>query len=104
MNRSRLVGLVALAFCFLIAPRVAGGQTPGNVHRVGIVYLSGHHKVIVDGLRQGLRDLGLEEGKHFVLDIREVKGGDWTAVGEAARDLERAKVELIYAVTTQVAI
>ena len=54
---------------------------------LGIIYLSGHHQVVVDGLRQGLRDLGLEERKHFVLDIREIKGGDWQAVGEAARAL-----------------
>jgi putative ABC transport system substrate-binding protein len=71
---------------------------------VGAIYLSGHHQVIVDGLRQGLRDLGLEEGKHYVLDVREVTGGDWPAVGQAARDIERANVEVIYAVTTQVAL
>ena len=47
-----------------------------------------------DGLRQGLRELGLEEGKHIVLDIRDTKG-DLKAVGEAARDLERRKVDLI---------
>jgi len=70
---------------------------------VGIIHFSGHHHVVVDGLRQGLRELGLEEGKHIVLDIREIKG-DPKAVEEAARDLERGKVELIYTVTTQVTI
>jgi putative ABC transport system substrate-binding protein len=69
---------------------------------VGIIYLSGHHRVIVDGLRQGLRELGLEEGKHVILDIREI--GDLKASEEAARDLERGKVDLIYTVTSDVTI
>jgi len=102
MSTSRLVGLVVLALGPLIAPYAgAGGQTPGNVHRVGIIHLSGHHHVVVDGLRQGLRELGLEEGKHIVLDIRDTKG-DLNTVGEAARDLERRKVDLIYTVTSTV--
>src|SRR5262245_41913583 len=32
------------------------------------------------------------------------KGGDWPAVGQAARVLERANVEVIYAFTTQVTL
>ena len=87
----------------LTAPYGARGQTPGNVHRVGIIHVSGHHHAVVDGLRQGLRGLGLEEGKHILLDIRETKG-DAQAAEEAARDLERGKVDLIYAVTSQVAV
>jgi len=43
----------------------------------------------------------MEEGKQFVLDIRDAKG-DLKAVEEAARNLEREKVNLIYAVTTTV--
>src|SRR4030095_16182367 len=74
-----------------------------NVPRVGIIYLSGHHHVVVDGLRQGLQELGLEEGKHFALDIRKTTG-DPKAAEEAARDLERGKVDLIYTVTSQVTI
>jgi putative ABC transport system substrate-binding protein len=93
-----LVGGIALA-----TPLAAEGQTPGYVPRVGIIHLSGEHQVVVDGLRQGLRELGLEEGKHLVLDIRETKY-DLKAVEAAARDLERGKVDLIYAVTTPVAI
>ena len=56
---------------------------------MGVIHVSGHHHVVVDGLRQGLRDLGLEEGKQFVLDIRQIKD-DPRAAEEAARALERA--------------
>ena len=55
----------------------------------------------MDGLRDGLKQLGLEEGKHVVLDIRDAKG-DIKAVEEAAKNFEREKVNLIYAVHTSV--
>jgi putative ABC transport system substrate-binding protein len=96
--------LITLALGAFAAPSVAHAQAPGKIPHVGAIYLSGHHQVIVDGLRQGLHDLGLEEGKQYVLDQKQVKGGDWPAVGQAARDLERANVEVIYTVTTQVTL
>src|SRR2546426_10477515 len=97
MRPSRLVGLIVLALGPLIAPYAAGGQTPGHVSRVGIIFSGGSYQVLVDGLRQGLRELGLEEGKYVVLDIRDTKG-DLKTVEEAARDFERGKVDLIYTV------
>ena len=93
--------VAVLSGSILAAPFWAEGQTSGNVPHVGIIYISGHHHVVADGLRQGLRDLGLEEGKHFLLDIRETKG-DVKAAEEAARDLERGKVDVIYTVTSQI--
>jgi Fe2+ transport system protein FeoA len=89
------VGVLALVLGLLAAPLAAEAQTPGNVHRVGIIHVSGHHHVVVDGLRQRLRELGLEEGKHLVLDIREIQG-DLKAAEEAARNLERGNVEAIH--------
>jgi putative ABC transport system substrate-binding protein len=103
MTIMRAALAATFAVGLLTAPYGARGQTPGNVHRVGIIHVSGHHHVVVDGLRQGLRQLGLEEGKHLVLDIREITG-DRKAAEEAARDLERGKVGLIYTVTSQVTI
>src|SRR5262249_36015275 len=79
------------------------GQTSGNVPRVGIIHFSGEHRLVVDGLRQGLRGLGLEEGKHLVLDIRETPY-DLNAVEAVAPGLQRGKVDPIYAVTTPIAI
>ena len=100
----RLIGLaVILTVSFILAPLAAEAQIPRNAPRVGIIYVSGHHQVVVDGLRQGLRELGLEEGKHFALDIRKTTG-DPKAAEEAARDLERGNVDLIYTVTSQVTV
>jgi putative tryptophan/tyrosine transport system substrate-binding protein len=73
-----------------------------KVYRVGVVHHGGPYKAVVDGLRDGLRQLGLEEGKHFLLNIRDSKG-DLKAVEEAARVFERERVNLIYVVTTSAA-
>jgi putative ABC transport system substrate-binding protein len=54
-------------------------------------------------LKDGLKELGFEEGKQYNLRIRDVKG-DLTAVGETARNLEQQKVDLIYAVATGVSV
>ena len=47
----------------------------------------------LDGLKDGLRELGLEEGKQFSLTIRDTKG-DPKAAEEAARNLEARKSQL----------
>jgi putative ABC transport system substrate-binding protein len=58
---------------------------------------------MVDGLRAGLKQLGLEEGKQFNLVIRNWKGNAKVAE-EAARNFEQEKVNLIYATSTNSAI
>jgi putative ABC transport system substrate-binding protein len=90
----------------LLIVAVVGGasveaQQP-KVYRIGAIHQGGPIIAVVDGLRDGLKQSGLEEGKHFVLDIRDAKG-DIKAAEEAAKNLEREKVNLIYAVTTSVA-
>jgi hypothetical protein len=65
------VALLVLAL--LAAPLAAGAQAPVSAHRVGIIHEGGSYQVVVDGLRQGLRELGLDEGTHFVLDIRDTQ-------------------------------
>src|SRR5438552_1390675 len=74
-----------------------------KVHRVGVILQGGPTYQVVDGLREGLKELGLEEGKHLVLEIRDTKG-DLKAVEQAAKNLEREKVNLLYAINTSVTI
>jgi putative ABC transport system substrate-binding protein len=57
----------------------------------------------VDGLRDGLKELGFDAGKHYVLEIRDLKG-DLKAAEEAAKSLERDKVDLVYTVATSVSV
>jgi putative ABC transport system substrate-binding protein len=74
-----------------------------KVHSVGVILQGGPYYAVIDGLREGLRELGFEEGKHFVLQIRDTKG-DLKGVEEAARSLAQAKVNLLYTLATSVTI
>ena len=65
------------------------------------VHSGGSYYPIIDGLRAGLKELGLEEGKQFVLDIRDAKG-DLKIAEALARELERERFNLIYALSSRV--
>jgi putative tryptophan/tyrosine transport system substrate-binding protein len=90
-----------LAIFFLTTGHFAEAQQT-KVYRVGVIHQGGPYKAVVDGLQDALRQLGLEEGKHFLLDIRDSKG-DVKAVEEAAKVFERDRINLIFAVTTSAA-
>src|SRR5262249_14297265 len=100
VNRRRFL-LTSLAGA-LAAPTAARGHSPRNVRRVVILHQRGPYEGLVDGLRQGLRELGLEEGSQIVLEIRATS--DLKAVEEAARDLERGRIDLLYTAATSVTI
>jgi putative ABC transport system substrate-binding protein len=92
-----LVWLVALAlapFC------LAEAQQP-KIHRIGVIVSGGPVYEAVSGLMDGLKELGLEEGKQFTLAIKDAKG-DTKVAAEAARNFEREKVDLIYALPSSV--
>jgi putative ABC transport system substrate-binding protein len=55
----------------------------------------------IDGLRDGLKELRLEEGKQFTLTVRDTKG-DPKIAEDAAQRFEREKVNVIYALSTAV--
>lgn len=86
---------------FLVGCGAVAQAGQAKVFRIGAIHQGGPYKAVLDGLREGLKQSGLEEGKQFVLEIRDAKG-DLKAVEEAARNFEREKVNLIYAVTTSV--
>src|SRR6266571_1372837 len=90
-------GVLSILFVvvLLAVAVIAEAQQP-KVYRVGVLLPGDAWYEIIDGLRFGLKELGLEEGKQFVLDIRDTKG-DAKAAEEAARNLEQEKVNLIYA-------
>jgi putative ABC transport system substrate-binding protein len=97
MNK-KLVWLVTL---FFIAAGTFVEAQQGKVYRVGVIHQGGPYYTVSDGLRDGLRELGLEEGKHFVLEIRDMKG-DLKAVEGAAKNLVQEKVNLLYTVASSV--
>jgi len=94
MNRRAFVaGLGAV----LAAPLGAEAQQAPRIYGIGAILQGGPYYATIDGLRDGLRELGLEEGKQFILHVRDTKG-DLKAVEAAARSLEEQKIDLIYTV------
>jgi putative ABC transport system substrate-binding protein len=102
MRTSGFVFAVILTVVVLASPSVVDAQQ-ARVYRVGVVLQGGSYSAAVDGLRDGLKDLGLEEGKHVVLHVHDTKG-DLKAVEGAASRLERENVDVIYAIATSVAV
>jgi putative ABC transport system substrate-binding protein len=90
-----LIGASLFALCF-----TAEAQQPKTA-RIGVLVQGAPWYEAIDGLRMGLKELGFEEGKQFILDIRDSKG-DLKAAEDAARALERDKVRMIYAVASSV--
>ncbi|MGH7771587.1 MAG: ABC transporter substrate-binding protein, partial [Candidatus Binatia bacterium] len=99
IQNRKLYGL-ALGAMLLALSFPAEAQQP-KAYRIGVILPGGALYEAIDGLREGLKELGLEEGKQFILAIRDTKG-DPKEAEEAARNLEREKVSLIYALALPV--
>jgi putative ABC transport system substrate-binding protein len=100
MERRTFIG--TLTGGLLAAPLAAEAQQ-ARLYRIGVILQGGPYSAAIDGLRDGLRELGLDEGKQFVLHVRDTKG-DLKSVPAAARSLEEQKVDLIYALGTSVTL
>jgi hypothetical protein len=86
-------GLALSAMLFALSPLALAGEA--KVYRVGVILQGGPFYTMIDGLRDGLEELGLVEGRQFLLEIRDTRG-DLKAVDETASSLEREKVDLLY--------
>ena len=85
--------VLLLAFCVSVQ-----AQQP-KIYRIGVLLPGEAWYEIIDGLRVGLKELGLEEGKQYTLAIRDWLG-DAKAAEAAAKNFEQEKVNLIYATST----
>jgi len=72
-----------------------------KVPRIGVILPGGPLYGAIEGLRYGLKELGLQEGKQFTLVIRDTKG-DLKLAEEAAREFEREKINLLYVMASTV--
>jgi putative tryptophan/tyrosine transport system substrate-binding protein len=98
-RRAFMVGGVAT----LAASLVAEAQHT-HPYRLGVIVLGGTHLSTIEGLRDGLRELGLEEGKQYILHVHDGKG-DLKSVDAVAQRLEEVqKVDAIVAVSTSVTL
>src|SRR5215831_7871444 len=76
----------------LLTVSIADAQQ-AKVYRVGVIQPAAPFSAVVEGMRDGLKELGYEDGKQVRLEIRDTKG-DLSAVKEAAQTFERDKVNL----------
>jgi ABC-type uncharacterized transport system substrate-binding protein len=102
MTAPRPVLASLLILALLAAPFTPEAQQT-HLYRVGVILQGGPYYAAIEGLREGLKELGLAEGKQFVLHVRDAKG-DLKSVESAARSLEAEKVHLIYALATSVTL
>src|SRR5215471_19540869 len=98
MNKNMIVAVLA-TLALTIVPMVQAQQH--KVYRIGVIHEGGPYNAAVEGLKDGLRALGLEPGKDVLLEIRDMHGNR-AAVGDAARSLEHAKVAVLFSVSTSV--
>jgi putative ABC transport system substrate-binding protein len=93
--KSAVVVALGLTFAW------CGVATAAQPERIGVLHLGGVLATVVDGLRAGLKEVGLQEGKQFVLDIHDLKGEEKTAESVAEK-FEREKIKLIFTNTAPV--
>jgi putative ABC transport system substrate-binding protein len=94
---------LAVAGIFIVtalAGALAVEAQQARLYRVGVLTQGAPQFVSsIAGLKDGLRELGLEEGKQVVFHVRDVKG-DLKSVEAAAKSLEDEKVDLICTLAT----
>jgi ABC-type uncharacterized transport system substrate-binding protein len=95
---SKSVFCVALS-AILLALCASASAQQAKIHRIGVLLPGEPWYELIEGLRFGLKQLGLEEGKQISLAIREWKG-DAKAAEAAAKNFEQQKVSLIYTTST----
>src|SRR5215475_12957864 len=59
---------VLFALCFL-----AEAQQLNKIHRIGVLTIGAPRSSSIEAFRQGMKELGYIEGKHFALEIRRAE-------------------------------
>lgn len=90
-----VIGAAALALAGLL-PSPAGAQGLRPPYRIGVLNEAwGANHPAVEGLKAGLRDLGLEEGRDVTFDVRFTEG-EPGKTPQAAADLVASGVDLLF--------
>jgi len=98
MKRREFITLVggAAAATALLRPFAARAQPAGRVFRIGFVVTHSADSLPKrpESFRMGMRDLGLQEGRDFVIEYRAA-GGNYDRLPALFADLVRLKVDVI---------
>ncbi|HEX6770159.1 MAG TPA: ABC transporter substrate-binding protein [Candidatus Binatia bacterium] len=79
----------------------AAAQPTKKIPRIGVIHLGGVLGTVADGLRAGMKELGIEDGKQIILDVQDLKG-DAKVAESLAQKFEQDKVNLIFTNTQPV--
>jgi putative ABC transport system substrate-binding protein len=100
MNRRAFIG--TLAGGFLAAPRAGEAQQAGKVYRIGLLSPTSQVQGI-EGIQEGLRDLGYVEGRNLLVEHRSADGR-FDRLPDLAAELVRLQLDVIVAVVTQASL
>lgn len=103
MDRRAFIGTVAGGL--VVAPLIAEAQQAAReVHRIGCLFFgSDAPSPLIEGFRQGLRELGWVEGQNVVMEYR-FADGQLDRLPDLATELVRLKVDVIVAMATSPAV
>jgi ABC-type uncharacterized transport system substrate-binding protein len=89
---------ILVSVMLLAVAVIAEAQQSANIPRIGVLYsgLSGTAAPQLDGLKQGLRELGYAEGKNISIEYRYAEG-KLDRLPDLAAELVRLKLKLIVA-------
>jgi putative ABC transport system substrate-binding protein len=90
------VGILLFALSVLVVPRISTAQPPGKVFRIGWLAVSFPAQPDLDGLRQGLRELGYVEGQNLVIEERYAEG-KFERLSDLATELVRLNIHVLIA-------
>jgi putative ABC transport system substrate-binding protein len=87
----------------LLAVALAPAAQSARLYRMGVIHHAGSYEQAIAGLRDGLKELGFEQGEQYLLHMRDAHG-DLRAVGPVASSLEAGKLDLICAFSNSTAL
>src|SRR5215470_19584759 len=94
---------LARGAAFLAAPLVAEAQPTRKVYRIGVLSPGSPPPGPLEALRQGLRDLGYEDGRNVTIEWR-FAGAQTERLRGLAEELVRLKVDVIVAINTSASL
>jgi putative ABC transport system substrate-binding protein len=99
MRRREFISLLVSAAASW--PFTAHAQQPGKIWRIGLI--THNYAKSLDGLPEGLRELGYVEGKNIIIERRYAEGNA-KRFQEFAEEMVRLKADVIVVLTTPAAL
>jgi putative ABC transport system substrate-binding protein len=95
----RLASILVFGIALVLCASSSDAQQPGKVFRVGVLLFPSAQSVEsrLNAFREGLRDLGYQEGRNLVLESR-FANGDYNQLPVLAGELARLKVDVFFVV------